>query len=556
MARNRDLHPAEALLQLALDAVRRGNHRDGLQRCEEVLVLLPPGDDAGRALATRLLALNQWRLGKPEAAVHTSNRALALYRALGDAAGEGEALVSLCMAFVALGLYRDALDTAVRALAAARESGDRRIESWALNRIGVAYEALEDPELAARYLHEALALARSHGGEEEQFAAMCNLSSNALVAADCHLRAGNVDAARAASTAARSHATEALALARRSGNTHREVVALGNLAEALTHDDDIEAATALLTEYHQLAELHGYRPFELTARYDLACLLQRGGQHVEAVEKLVALLLALPAEGNTDMRRKVEHALYASNKALGRPAEALQHHEQHARLEREHLVQRADAQARVLLERLEYEKAKRELALARDDAQAQRARAIELEGEQHRLRAQAEAMARAALEDPLTGLHNRRIIEEMLPALLRAAGSAGTPLALVMLDVDHFKRINDEHGHAVGDRVLAALAQLLRQHTRSSDLLARVGGEEFLLVLPGATIEQGADKCELLREAVECHRWDDAKPGLALTISLGLAALRPDDDSGPLMARADAALYAAKRGGRNRVMAG
>lgn len=555
MSINRDPHPIEVLLQQALDAVRRGHHREGLQRAEQALALLPAADDAGRALATRLITLNLWRLGQPERAVHTGQRALALYRQLGDAAGEAETLVSLCMAYVALGLYRDALDAAVRALAAARESGDRRIESWALNRIGVAYEALADAELAARYLHEALALARSHGGEEEQFAALCNLASNALVAATGHRDGGRLAAAGAAISAARNHATEALALARRSGNVHREVLALSNLAEALVEDGDNSGAAALITEYGELAERQGFRPLELAARLDHASLRQREGDHAGAVAQLDALLRELPAEANTEIRRKVEQALYVSNKTLARPAQALAHHEVHARLEREHLVQRADAQARVLLERLEFEKAKRELALARDDAQAQRARAIELEIEQHRLRARAEAMARAAHEDPLTGLHNRRLIEDMLPGVLRAALSAATPLALVMLDVDHFKRVNDGHGHAVGDRVLASLAQLLRQHTRSSDLLARVGGEEFLLVLPGTELGTAVDIAERTRSAIAAAGFDEVAPGLKVTVSLGVSAWAgARDDLEALGKRVDEALYRAKEGGRDRVV--
>jgi diguanylate cyclase (GGDEF)-like protein len=121
------------------------------------------------------------------------------------------------------------------------------------------------------------------------------------------------------------------------------------------------------------------------------------------------------------------------------------------------------------------------------------------------------------------------------------------------LDVDHFKRINDTHGHAVGDAVLQQLAQLLRHRLRSADLLARTGGEEFLAVLVGSTPQQAAEICERLRLAVAEHDWAAITPGLAVRISVGIAGGTPPLAADTLLNRADHALYAAKRGGRNRV---
>ncbi|PTT87119.1 hypothetical protein DBR42_12330, partial [Pelomonas sp. HMWF004] len=164
------------------------------------------------------------------------------------------------------------------------------------------------------------------------------------------------------------------------------------------------------------------------------------------------------------------------------------------------------------------------------------------------------ALDRAAHEDVLTGLHNRRHAEFAVPLLVEGARMANQVISMASLDVDHFKHINDNHGHAVGDAVLRQLAQLLRHRLRSADLLARVGGEEFLAVLVGIAPPQAAEICERLRLAVAEHDWAATAPGLLVRISVGIAGGAPQQQQADtLLRRADLALYAAKHGGRNRV---
>jgi diguanylate cyclase (GGDEF)-like protein len=164
--------------------------------------------------------------------------------------------------------------------------------------------------------------------------------------------------------------------------------------------------------------------------------------------------------------------------------------------------------------------------------------------------AQAE-LRRLARTDPLTGTLNRLALDEELARLFRAGPAA---LAVLMLDVDHFKRINDRHGHAGGDRVLTALAACIGARLRAGDLLGRVGGEEFLVLLPGTGLAAALALAEALRAAVAGLRVVlDGEPQ-AITLSLGVAMRQPHgDDPAALVRRADRALYAAKREGRNRV---
>ncbi len=159
-------------------------------------------------------------------------------------------------------------------------------------------------------------------------------------------------------------------------------------------------------------------------------------------------------------------------------------------------------------------------------------------------------LRRLAGQDPLTGLANRRSFE----AAAEQAFVQGDPMALVMIDIDFFKRINDEHGHAVGDTVLAQVAARLGGALRERDHVARIGGEEFACLLPGTEPEVVAAIAERLRATIELAPVVTGIRAIDVRISLGVASRAPSDRSfSALYARADSALYAAKRLGRNRV---
>jgi diguanylate cyclase (GGDEF)-like protein len=170
------------------------------------------------------------------------------------------------------------------------------------------------------------------------------------------------------------------------------------------------------------------------------------------------------------------------------------------------------------------------------------------------LRVQAEAFERQAREDALTGLANRRAFDETVAREFRRARRTGTPLCLAMLDIDHFKRINDSFSHAAGDEVIVRLAQLMRGQCRDIDVLARWGGEEFALLMPQTRLEDAARVCERLREAFAQEPFDSLQAGLRITVSIGLASEEGLESHEALLVRADAALYRAKRGGRNQVV--
>lgn len=157
--------------------------------------------------------------------------------------------------------------------------------------------------------------------------------------------------------------------------------------------------------------------------------------------------------------------------------------------------------------------------------------------------------------DALTGLHNRRWLDEMLAREVERCHADGLPMSLLMLDVDHFKRFNDSHGHLAGDDALRTLAQVLRRHLRPVDMAARFGGEEFVVLLHGVDQDGARRVAERLRADVAAAAVIPSSGDVALTItaSFGVAALAPGMAASELLAAADGALYRAKDGGRDRV---
>jgi diguanylate cyclase (GGDEF)-like protein len=160
-----------------------------------------------------------------------------------------------------------------------------------------------------------------------------------------------------------------------------------------------------------------------------------------------------------------------------------------------------------------------------------------------------------AERDALTGLWNRRRSDDHLAALLTVPPADRTPLSVAILDLDHFKRINDTFSHEAGDSVLRRIGDMLRLIVDPIGHAARHGGEEFVLFLDTDPV-RALETCERLRAAVECHDWSEIAPGLHVTTSIGVTPLRPDDEARSVLARADAHLYAAKKAGRNQVRVG
>ena len=206
----------------------------------------------------------------------------------------------------------------------------------------------------------------------------------------------------------------------------------------------------------------------------------------------------------------------------------------------------------------------KEIAALRETVRSKQAgeetRIASLAGQVENLRQELRTAKEASLRDGLTGIYNRRAFDEYLQSLAERNLLQRQDFALLLLDIDNFKAVNDTYGHPVGDRVILAMAETCRQMVRSDDFLGRYGGEEFAIVLPGASRRNAAKKAKQICKVIESTRYtldeSDAPPSLALTVSIGVTAHKKADTAATLLERADQALYNAKRAGKNCVMTG
>jgi len=435
-----------------------------------------------------------------------------------------------------------ALDLYYQAMALARRSGVDSLVVNALNNLGAYQSDLYNLEDAAPLLQECMQGALALGSRRQIIYAAGNLVENLCF---------------------RGEAVEALALARE----HLMARILADDPPALQRDEEIARALMDNGLYDEaaglLARQHRVDPFSnetATARVLLEARLQlQRGQPAQALrlcQARQALLDEEGADGTLPMDRVgLLRTAARAAQAVGELAQACTLHEQAFSLH-EQLLGRAARSRRLSLQithRLAVAEWERDAArreherLAGLNAQLQ-AQVAENERLQQRLRAQA-------LEDPLTGVHNRRHLLEAGPAMLSQAQRRQEPLALVMVDLDHFKRVNDQHGHDLGDQVLRLFAQLARRRSRAEDLVCRYGGEEFVLLMAGADADQAAQRIRALLQDFLGQALSGADgTRLHCSFSAGVAAAGAEGaDLDTLLAQADAALYRAKQHGRSRV---
>jgi diguanylate cyclase (GGDEF)-like protein len=527
------------MLQRARAARDAADHAAGLAIAQRAWTLAQhAGIDDARAEAGHLLCLFAYRLGDMPQLLALGEPALATLQAPAHRGMRIDLLRWMALAGCETGRYAQALRHANEACALSHDIGDRRQLALSLTALGACFERMGDPWQAERLMDEALDFARAVG---DPFALLVTLNNLCAVCIGAYylLRDGDEPAeAVAALRRALAHAREAHSLLPHFSDPFFTVFVEGNLGEVLLHLGNTEEARRLLDGALQRGLERNYEAQVWRIRCSICELLLAQRQAREAHAALTALRADMAGADARATLIRVHHALYRASRDLGQPGEALAHLEAHDRLERRRSTNQLKAQSQLFVTRVEAEHVRREAERAHHEAQWQRSRAAGFEADAQR--------------DQLTGLGNRRHLDQRLPALLGTAQDQGQPVALALVDLDHFKQINDRHGHAVGDKVLVQIAQQLRENTRSGDVLARIGGEEFLVVLADMPQAQAVEVCERLRARVAAHDWAAVSPGLAVTLSIGLAHAPPYRLE-PLYEQADRAMYRAKQEGRNRV---
>lgn len=575
----RHRHPAEAteLAQRAVasaaeDAERRraqaalgaclGLVPGEVLRAREILedtlwACIRAGDEALRCEVLNELAASRIATYEFAAALPLARQAVELARAAGLAAEEPRGLRLLGSAHSSTGDFVQALPTLLEALdlherlsaARAGEPGDE--EHWErgalFGRIAIVYSNLDQYERALGYYRVAL---ESFGGRFPLRAAR-TLYRMGIAAEGM----GDLDLAE-------RYYGRSLEINEAHGNAAGRALGLMGIAMVqIARGRFAEAEAPLREALPVLADDPVHVAYAGDALRLMAEALLGQGRHADALGYLDQALPLYTRTARPPQHRAWLHERFCqAHRGLGAYDRALEHHERFHALMVEHLQTQADARMSRLMVEFDTERAvkdgeisrlrnvelEREIAERREaEAALERARA-ELEETNRELRA-------ISIRDALTGAYNRRYLDERLAEAFALALRQSQPLSVMICDVDDFKRINDTFSHAVGDEVLRVIAGILRGNVRQSDVVARFGGEEFVVLFPFATLEQAVAAGEKLCRLVMEHPWHTVHPALHVTLSAGVAAAHGQPNHEKLLSEADRKLYQAKRRGKNRV---
>lgn len=512
----------------------------GLALAEQAFdVATTQNNQRDRAASSHVLCYFLYRTGAVARVITLGEVALPWLRAESMIEAYAEVLrwVGLCACDA--GDFAIAIKYATESFNLAELSGDPRSRILAFSLLGGCFERTGDPWQGERLLLQGVQLARALGENYPLVATLNNLAA-ILIGKFYSLRdsaasAEAIEALKASLPLAREVSERVLLL----NDPYFPCFADGNLGEILVHLGQLDEAERLLHRALAAALALGFASVASRVSCSIAEMHLARGDTAAARQSLTTLLVDPATAQTVSTSLRAYYALYLAYRADGESSQALLALESFRRIENQRALRQLKARSELMVTRLEASENERKgLERAYGIVKAHESRAAALE--------------RLALEDELTGLGNRRALDLNLPSILETAALNHAPLAVMVLDLDHFKRINDAFGHAVGDKVLVQIAKIVGEQTRPNDLVTRTGGEEFVLVLPGTSQHDAFDVCERLRLRVSDFPWSSLAPNLAVTVSAGIASA-PTYVATTLLERADLAMYRAKKAGRNRV---
>jgi diguanylate cyclase (GGDEF)-like protein len=483
------------------------------------------GDALGEAQALYCLGRNLYSQADYPTVFETQAASAAIFHALADIHGEARCSNLLGITHRQLSDYGRALEMYDAALKGFRDTGDLKWQARVISNIGNVEIQLGNHGIALELFDQALDLRREVGDNEGAGFDLNNAAFGRIQRALQLRAAGDHDSCQIEAESALRMLDRALAIARQFGYRRLEAFCLQTMGEAYQAMARPEVALAMADQFLKLAHESNDKWIEA---YGLACvgeLNHQLGQHAEGLVQLASALAAFESLGARDQSVRVLRSLSQVHESLEQLTEALSCLRKAAAIEQNLRNEETENRARALATRRRLDQAR-------------------LETERYR---------RLAMEDSLTGLANRRQLDERLEALMREARKAGAVVTVALADVDHFKGINDRFSHAVGDEVLRCVGEILRAHCRLGDLAGRYGGEEFMLVFRHLDMRAALEICERVRHAVEGWDWKSIHPQLRVTLSMGLASSTSFDNPQGLLDAADHWLYEAKHHGRNQI---
>jgi diguanylate cyclase (GGDEF)-like protein len=501
-------------------------------------------DPVLRVAALRSRARAQGELAEYTGVVRSLLEAQSLNREIDDPKQELLILSTLGMAYGKLGVRAEAIASHEAALALAARYAPE-FESECYGNLGITLVNCERATEALSYMHRALALAEQSPDEANKLRARVNLNAVRAAAAELRMRRLDDAAVRAELHAILAECESVLVDCRAA---HADafippvIQHIGIVHKCL---GDFAMARARFGYVTAMARERGWKRLEVDVLLHVGAMESQSGNFAVAEEALTrALGYYEAAQYKTAiLETHLELAkLYERMRAYERAYAAMKKHYQ---IRLEMAASEDELRIKVRAWREEYD------AMQRQANEAQRAAAT-LADENAALAARNRSLAHEARHDPLTGLANRRHGDEWIEEQFRLHTMENRVLALAVLDLDHFKSINDRYSHVSGDMVLTQVADLLRAACRDSDLAIRFGGDEFLIAFPNTNAEQAEAICERLRMQFDKHAWRPLARGLHVTGTIGVADSREAQSALDLLRIADARLYRAKRA-RSRV---
>ena len=574
-----------------------------LARLDALAELRPPGD-IRRDLRYRALRCDWGYADDPEGQLAQAVDGLAMARETKDLAAQARFHYCRAVAIETLGAPGEEIMAAWNAgIDAARRSGDRRLLADGLGARGSTHSLLDDQARAIPDLLAAIRLYREAGHPLDAEWLLLDIGIS-------YRRMGEFGKAREYLEQSEAFATEQGDWSMRIGSLMQQAYLAeddGRLPEAMEtyrqslalaqeHESPYDIASVQLAmAWPEIVQGEPRRALQLLdqaaagfaalgdhANDDMLALrraqaLAALGRHAVALDHYARAATAMERAGNQRYLAMLYQSRARSHHALGDADAAYADLERYIDAHGRITAAERSQQARLLRE--QFDRDRRDLEnsrLANETALRERQVAALLEARRWqwtamglggllvlvlaalvvRQLARMRRLRELAATDPLTGVANRRSIERLGEEAMAAARATGEGLCVLILDIDHFKPVNDRYGHLTGDRALARVAGACSAALRQFDQLGRIGGEEFMVLLPRTRMAQARQVAERMRAAVEALEFADIDPGLRLSVSIGVAELRAgDQDLQALCARADAALYAAKDGGRNRMEA-
>ena len=485
------------------------------------------------------------RRGDHEGCLAACAEATARFTALDDQLGIARALSLAAVVLIYTGRMQEGMSAAVEAMATLDRTPEPSLDLAATHcNLGSVQLFLGDHGAAEEHDQRAVAIARTVGAHREALGFQSQAIARVVDSSRRDWQAGLEEDARAQAAEMIETTRAALAESMETDNRVQQTVLRAYLAWLLLRTGHASDAVEILAGVTEAARDLGQPQVEGLTLLTLGGALRELGRHRDAGEQLEA---ALRHARNLDFHGMQADAHFERAllfEAMGWDRDALAEHRRFHRLSER--VRRTDGARRASALGL-----RTAMHLAKGEHERQQIEQLSRLVDE--LWSQSRQLARASLEDPLTSLPNRRQLDVILKERSDPSND-GRWLCVAMIDVDEFKLVNDRFGHLAGDEVLRSVSEAMRRHFRERDLAARFGGDEFAVLFldvePGAAFQA----CERFRLAVAATDWSVIRPGLRVTVSVGIAACNSTTAVAGIVAAADDALYDAKHSGRDRVL--